>query len=94
MYMNGGHGTVLTDLTATAYPNYLDPDPGTIDYNLRYSQVDKAADSIFGSRALDVHSIAADPVFTDPGSGDYTLQPDSPAAGIGFKAAGVPLKVQ
>jgi parallel beta-helix repeat protein len=94
MYMNGGHGRVLYDFTANTYPNYVDPSPGTIDYNLLYLLVDKASDSIFGSQPLDAHSITADPLFTDPGSGDYSLQANSPAASIGFKTAGVPLKPQ
>lgn len=92
MYMNGGHGTVLWDFTVNTYPNYVDPSAGTIDFNLLYLNVDKASDSIFGSQPLDVHSITADPLFTDPGSGDYTLKTNSPAAALGFIAAGVPLK--
>jgi Ca-dependent carbohydrate-binding module xylan-binding len=92
MYMNGGHGTGLFDVTVSNYPNYVDPNPGTIDFNLLYLTVDKTSDSIFGSQQLDAHSIAADPLFTDPGSGDYTLKANSPAAGLGFSAVGVPLK--
>jgi len=92
MYMNGGHASVLSDFTGTNYPNYIDPNPGVIDYNLLYSHVDKASDSIFGTRPLDVHTISADPLFTDPGSGDYSLQPNSPAGTVGFVSTGVPLK--
>ena len=33
----------------------------------------------------DPHGIIADPLFTDPASGDYTLSPDSPAWEIGFE---------
>lgn len=33
----------------------------------------------------DLHSIIADPHFADPESGDFTLQPDSPALAMGFK---------
>jgi parallel beta-helix repeat protein len=91
MYMNGGHASVLSDLTAASYPNYIDPHPGTIDYNVLYLLVDKASDSIFGSQPLDAHSITADPLFTNPGAGDYTLQANSPAATVGFKTAGMPL---
>ncbi len=91
MYMNGGHGRVLFDFTAESYPDYVDPDPGTIDYNLLYLQVDKASDSIFGTQPLDVHSVTADPLFMDAGGGDYTLKPNSPAANVGFNSSGVPL---
>ena len=92
MYMNGGHGSVLADFTASSFPDYVDPSPGTIDYNLLYVQVDKASDPIFGTQPLDLHSVTADPQFTDAGSGDYTLKLNSPAAALGFVPNGVPLK--
>ena len=34
---------------------------------------------------FDVHTVVADPLFTDPENGDYTLRDDSPAYGLGFK---------
>jgi hypothetical protein len=35
--------------------------------------------------AMDQHSVVADPLFTDPGRGDYTLSPGSPAFALGFR---------
>lgn len=35
-------------------------------------------------KGMDVHSIVADPRFTNAGEGDFTLRPDSPAPGAGF----------
>jgi len=92
MYMNGGHGDALLDSTRDFNPNHVDPDPGTIDYNLLYRDVDKATDAIFGTRLLDAHTISGDPLFADPASGDYTLQMSSPAFKVGFLADGVPLE--
>ena len=34
---------------------------------------------------FDRHSVIADPLFTDPAAGDFTLRADSPAFGIGFR---------
>ncbi len=36
-------------------------------------------------RGQDMHSLIADPLFTDPGNGDFTLDPESPALELGFK---------
>lgn len=36
-------------------------------------------------RGHDRHSIIADPLFVDPANGDFTLKPDSPTIGLGFK---------
>jgi hypothetical protein len=33
----------------------------------------------------DKHSLYADPMFVDPGNGDYRLKPESPALKLGFK---------
>ncbi|HOW73491.1 MAG TPA: right-handed parallel beta-helix repeat-containing protein [Phycisphaerae bacterium] len=36
-------------------------------------------------RGQDEHSVIADPLFTDPAAGDFTLRPDSPAVKLGFQ---------
>ena len=36
-------------------------------------------------RGFDTHSLLADPLFVDPARDDYSLKPDSPAFGLGFK---------
>jgi hypothetical protein len=38
------------------------------------------------ARGKDLHSQYADPLFTDPERGDFTLRPDSPAFAPGFQA--------
>jgi hypothetical protein len=39
----------------------------------------------------DANSALANPMFTNAQTGDYTLQPNSPALGMGFTTSGVPL---
>jgi hypothetical protein len=36
-------------------------------------------------RGQDKHSMVADPLFSDPEHGDFSLKPDSPALGLGFQ---------
>jgi parallel beta-helix repeat protein len=89
VYLMGGVGSDLGVYLANS--SYLDPDPGTIDYNVLYQNIAKASNSLFGSQTLDVHSVLSDPLFTNPAVGEYTLQDNSPAFGVGFITAGVPL---
>lgn len=91
VYRNGGLSREIYDLTPCTYPAYIDPDPGVIDSNLLFQNISPAADTIFGSQALDANSIVADPEFTNPSRGDYRIQGGSPASAIRFTAAGVPL---
>jgi hypothetical protein len=89
VYLMGGGGSDLGVYLSNS--SYLDPDPGTIDYNVLYQNITKASSSLFGSQPLDVHSVLSDPLFTNPAAGDYMLQGNSPALGVGFITAGVPL---
>jgi len=54
----------------------------------RRGRVDFAGASFdeWKDRGMDVHSLIADPLFADPGKGDFTPKPDSPAFGLGFQA--------
>ena len=62
-----------------------------LEYNL-YWQADgqslkfeKESLEEWQKRGQDVHSIVADPLFADPGHGDFSLKEGSPAARIGFQ---------
>jgi hypothetical protein len=54
-----------------------------IDYNCFASQ--KNLDEVQKKYHTDGHSIAGDPMFIDPVSGDYRVKDNSPALKIGFK---------
>lgn len=54
----------------------------SIDYNLF---PDTAALNDARRRGTDQHSLAGDPMFTDPSKGDYTVAINSPALKTGFK---------
>lgn len=92
VYRTGGPAQDLTD--ANASPSYVDPNPGTIDYNLVYNKQARfnTGDPTFGNIALDANSLNDDPQFVNPGIGDYSLQSTSPALSVGFTTDGVPLK--
>lgn len=91
VYRNGGLSQNLMDWTDWTNASYLDPNPGSIDDNVLFQNVTKASDTVFGSQPLDAHSVLADPEFTNPQSGDYTLLPNSPARGLGFSVEDAPL---
>jgi parallel beta-helix repeat protein len=94
VYRTNGPAQDLTD--ANASTSYVDPDPGTIDYNLVYSGLSRfdTDDPTFGKIALDANSLNDDPQFVNPGIGDYSLRSTSPALALGFTTDGVPLKPQ
>jgi hypothetical protein len=46
---------------------------------------DKGDFEAWHKRSLDTKSLIADPLFIDPGKGDYRVRPDSPALKLGFK---------
>ncbi len=64
-----------------------------MDYNLYYNPEKKLHDVRFNGMTFeqwrkagkDVHSLYADPLFTDPKNYDFTLKPDSPALDLGFR---------
>jgi hypothetical protein len=60
-----------------------------IDNNIYFNSSDpKAADLYFTmarESGNEVHSLQADPLFLDVENGDFTLLPDSPAIGLGFR---------
>jgi len=91
VYRSEGEAQDLLDWTDWCLPSYVDPDPGIIDFNLLYRDVNPVKDTIFGTQTTDAHSLTADPGFTNTQKGDYTLQMNSPAPGLGFNSSGVPL---
>jgi hypothetical protein len=91
VYRNGGAAYDLLDWTDGSEPDYVDPNPGAIDYNVLYQNVAKSADTVFGNLPVDADTVIANPQFMNEQAGDYTLQPDSPAMATGFVASGVPL---
>jgi parallel beta-helix repeat protein len=91
VYRNGGKNGELWDWTNYDYPSYVDPNPGTINYNVLFQNFSIAWDPIFGSVVLDKNTLLTDPLFTNAAGGDYTLQLSSPALTVGFSTSGVPL---
>jgi parallel beta-helix repeat protein len=75
------------------FPAEIDSLTHVFDYNV-YFNPDKTVKDIrfagktfdeWRSDAQDMHSVYADPLFTDPGNGDFTLSPESPAFALGFE---------
>jgi hypothetical protein len=91
VYRNGGKNSDLWDWTSYSCPGYMDPNPGTINYNVLFQNFSIASDPIFGSVVLDQNTLLTDPLFTNAAGGDYTLQQNSPAFAAGFNTSGVPL---
>lgn len=82
------------------FPPLHGPIAREIDYNVFYSDAGEFFATIRprGSKAavrhtldewrglgFDRHSVYADPMFVDPGKGDYRVQPESPALRLGFR---------
>jgi len=91
VYRSAGEAQDVLDWNDWSLPSYVDPSPGFIDFNVLYHDVTTITDTVFGTQPTDAHSVIADPGFTNAQTGDYTLLPTSPAPGLGFNSAGVPL---
>jgi len=91
VYRSAGSSQDLMDWTDWADPTYRDPNPGAINYNVLFQNVAKAGDTILSGQGSDAQSVLANPQFNNVQSGDYTLQPNSPALAQGFIPNGVPL---
>jgi len=91
VYRNGGSSWNMEDWSDFGGGTYVDPNPGIVDDNVLYQSVARAGDAVFGNQQLDVHSVLTNPLFTNAQTGDYSLQPNSPALALGFTTEGVPL---
>ena len=73
--------------------NYVDPNPGLIDYNVIFNRTlgfENSSPHLNG-KVINAHSINANPRLTNPAIGDYRLLANSPALSRGFATDGVPL---
>ena len=73
--------------------NYVDPDPGPIDYDVIFNRKLVFEDSSphLNGEVINTHSILADPRLANPAVGDYRLLKGSPALSRGFSIEGIPL---
>ena len=58
------------------------------DHNIYYCKADRSLGDTVLKKLQgdggDANSSSADPMFVDPGNGDFRLKPDSPALKLGF----------
>jgi hypothetical protein len=87
------------DIYNVSTPGREGPFVEEIDYNLFFGDAGQFSASLtprggpktrytleqWQALGYDKHSLYADPLFVDPGNGDYHLKPDSPALKLGFK---------
>ena len=80
-----GNGRKTEDRRGRALARAKDADT---DYNIYYSTVDPTLGKTMLAKqqadGVDTHSLAVDPLFVDPGNGDFRLKPNSPAMELGF----------
>ncbi|WP_442512196.1 right-handed parallel beta-helix repeat-containing protein [Novipirellula sp. SH528] len=81
-----GKGKSSEDRRGRALARSADADT---DYNIYYCRTDPTlGDEMLAkqrSDGVDAHSRAVDPLFIDPGNGDFRFQPNSPALKLGIK---------
>lgn len=73
---NGGWG-IKTELLGTVDPS------GEIDHNDTWNNALGTISNAFAGMTVGPNNISDDPLYTDPGSNDYTLQAGSPCIGAG-----------
>jgi parallel beta-helix repeat protein len=91
VYRNGGGSMDVLDWSDGAVPAYIDPNPGSIGDNVLFQNVAKSDDTTMGSNGTDANSQLVNPMFANAVIGDYALQANSPALGLGFSTSATPL---
>jgi len=91
VYRNGGGSMDVLDWSDGAVPAYIDPNPGSISDNVLFQNVAKSDDTTMGANGADANSQLVNPMFANAASGNYALQANSPALGMGFTTSAVPL---
>jgi hypothetical protein len=80
-----GNRRVSEDRRGRALARAKDADT---DYNIYYHATNPELSDLMLKKqqqdGVDTHSLAVDPMFVDPAGGDFRLEPDSPALGLGF----------
>jgi len=66
--------------------NWAGYTPNTMDWCLSYGNPDVDVDAVDPEMIVNTNMSTDDPMFTDPGSNDFTLQPGSSAIGYGDEA--------
>jgi len=82
-----GAGPVFCD---TAFARWEKKPLRECDYNLYWPVGRKVALGQGTFSGFDAHSLVADPQFVDPAQGDFSLEGDSPAWGLGIQAVKLP----
>jgi len=94
VYRNGGGSMDVLNWSDGAVPAYIDPNPGSINDNVLFQNVARSDDTTMGANGADANSQLVNPMFANATIGNYTLQANSPALGMGFTTGAVPLTAQ